>query len=267
MRHFLLSGTVTALSLGVGVTTAQTGLIAATGGTNRMAASLVGTLPGAVAVATITVAANKHGRAAAGAQVASSRMVHWQSGPMGNRRRRALRGILCRQRRRCWGCGVRHRNLLGSGDRCRACVSTGRSDFYRIGNADATATTSTEPLRPIPAARVCQTTACCAIRPPEALRAANRKTGIDMPDSQNQNHRFAYPLRITGRRQISAERRHRSHQPLNLNTHWTNPGHAVIRRGEMPTSFLSFVALGRNWTTCPIHPNEKDPGNWPGSCV
>jgi hypothetical protein len=27
---------------------------------------------------------------------------------------------------------------------------------------------------------------CCAIRPPEALRAANRKTGISMPENQKQ---------------------------------------------------------------------------------
>jgi len=32
---------------------------------------------------------------------------------------------------------------------------------------------------------------CCAIRPPEALRAANRKTGISMPEKQNR--RFADP--------------------------------------------------------------------------
>ena len=57
---------------------------------------------------------------------------------MENRRRRALREILCRQRRRYWGCGARHRNWLGGWDRCRACVSTGRSPFYLIGDGGAT---------------------------------------------------------------------------------------------------------------------------------
>ena len=40
------------------------------------------TSSGAVAVAAITMAAHKHGSAAAGAQVASSGDIHWQSGPM-----------------------------------------------------------------------------------------------------------------------------------------------------------------------------------------
>ncbi len=99
MRHFLLSGSVTALPFGVGVTTAQAGLIAATSGTNRTTASLVGTLRRAVAVAAIAVAADEYGGATAGAQVASPGKVHWHSGPMGSRRRRPLREILCRQRR------------------------------------------------------------------------------------------------------------------------------------------------------------------------
>ena len=59
---------------------------------------------------------------------------------MGSRRRRALCEILCRQRRRCWGCGARHRNWLGGWDRCRACVSTGQSAFYSIADAGATFT-------------------------------------------------------------------------------------------------------------------------------
>ena len=54
---------------------------------------------GKVAVAAIAVAADEYGGATAGAQVASPGKVHWQSGPMGNRRRRPLREILCRQRR------------------------------------------------------------------------------------------------------------------------------------------------------------------------
>jgi hypothetical protein len=83
MRHFLLPGPVTALAFGMGVTAAQAVLIAATRGTDRLSAGLVGTARGAVAVATITVAANEHGCAASGAQVASSREIHWPSRPMG----------------------------------------------------------------------------------------------------------------------------------------------------------------------------------------
>jgi hypothetical protein len=67
MRHFLLSGPVTALPFGVGVTTTQAGLIPAAGSTNRTAAGTVGTLHSAVAVAAIAVAANEHRGAAAGA--------------------------------------------------------------------------------------------------------------------------------------------------------------------------------------------------------
>ena len=99
MRHFLLSGPVTALSFGVGVTTAQTRLIAATGGTHGAPAGLVGALRSAVAMATITMAANEHGGATAGAQVASSGKVHWHTRPMGSPRGRPLCGILRVQRR------------------------------------------------------------------------------------------------------------------------------------------------------------------------
>ena len=67
MRHFLLPSPVTALPFGVGVTTAQAVLIATAGGSNRTAAGLLGTPRGAVAMAAITVAANEHRGAAAGA--------------------------------------------------------------------------------------------------------------------------------------------------------------------------------------------------------
>ena len=50
-------------------------------------------------MASITVAADQHGAAATGAQVASSGKVHWRSGPMDSGHKRALREILCRQRR------------------------------------------------------------------------------------------------------------------------------------------------------------------------
>ena len=83
MRHFLLSGPVTALPFGVGMAAAQAVLVSAAGGSNRTAAGLLGAPRGAVAMAAITVAANEHGRAAPGAQVASSGKIHWHTRPMG----------------------------------------------------------------------------------------------------------------------------------------------------------------------------------------
>ena len=83
MRHFLCSGPVTALALCMCVTAAPTGLIAAAGRTQGVVAGLLGTGRGAITVAAITVATNQYSRAATGAQVASSGMVHWHSGPMG----------------------------------------------------------------------------------------------------------------------------------------------------------------------------------------
>ena len=83
MRHFLRFGPVTALPLRMRVTPAQAGLIEAASGTQGVMAGLLGTGRGAVTVAAIAVAADQHGGAATGAQVASSGMVHWHSGPMG----------------------------------------------------------------------------------------------------------------------------------------------------------------------------------------
>jgi len=105
MRHYLLFGPVATLAFGVGMKIAQAALVAPTGGTHGLATSLIGTWRGAVAIATITVAADKRGGVTAGAEVASSGEIHWQSRPMGNRRRRSRREILCRQRRRYWAAG------------------------------------------------------------------------------------------------------------------------------------------------------------------
>jgi hypothetical protein len=138
MRHFLLSGPVSTLAFGMGATATMCVLIATAGRPYGLATGLRGASLSAVAVAAITMAADQHGGAAADAQVASSGDIHWHSRPMGSRRRRALREILCRQRCRCWGCGARHRNWLGGWDRCRACVSTGQSVFYFIADAGAT---------------------------------------------------------------------------------------------------------------------------------
>lgn len=187
MRHFLLSGPVSTLAFGMGATAAMRVLIATAGSPYRLVACLRRASLRAVAVAAITIAAHKHRCAATSAQVASSGDIHWHSGPMESRRRRALREILCRQRRRCWGCGARHRNWLGGWDRCRACVSTGQSAFYSIADAGATFTQTkrdssfdrfsspcTALWRPLPRF-ACQTMDCFAIHPPQALRAPNRK--------------------------------------------------------------------------------------------
>lgn len=147
MRHFLLSGPVSTLAFGMGATATMRVLIATAGRPYGLATVLRRASLSAVAVAAITIAADQHRGAAANAQVASSGEIHWHSGPMGSRRRRALREILCRQRCRCWGCGERHRNWLGGWDRCRACVSTGQSAFYFIADAGATFTQTQRPLR------------------------------------------------------------------------------------------------------------------------
>ena len=83
MRHFLLFGPVTTLPLRTRMAAAPTGLIAAAGRTLGTLAGFFGAGRSAVTVTAITVAADQHGGAATGAQVASSRKVHWRSGPMG----------------------------------------------------------------------------------------------------------------------------------------------------------------------------------------
>jgi len=83
MRHFPQFGPIATLPFGMAMTAAQAGLIAAAGSTQRLMPRLLGTPLRAVAVASITVAADQYGGAATGAQVASSGKVHWRSGPMG----------------------------------------------------------------------------------------------------------------------------------------------------------------------------------------
>jgi hypothetical protein len=97
MRHFLAFRPVTALALGVGVTTSSAGLIAATGSTDGGASSLRRTRLGAVALAAIAVGANDRGLAAAGAKVVSSCRFHGQR-PMGERQQGPLCEILGRRR-------------------------------------------------------------------------------------------------------------------------------------------------------------------------
>lgn len=72
MRHFVcLARPVAALACGVGVASAQAGLEANTGALDATLANQGGAFSAAVTVAAITVAAEDHGCAAAGAQVAS----------------------------------------------------------------------------------------------------------------------------------------------------------------------------------------------------
>lgn len=84
MRHFLLSGPVSTLAFGMGATAPMRVLIATAGSPYRLVACLQRASLRAVAVAVITIAADKHGGAAAGAQVAASWEFHWQVRPMGD---------------------------------------------------------------------------------------------------------------------------------------------------------------------------------------
>ena len=143
MRHVLRmkgvqsrSGAIPALPFGVGVTAGSAGLIAATGGTDRASPRLSGTSSGAVALAAVAVAADQYGGAAARTQIASSGEVHWSPWPMGkDGDARFVTYFACSiASSQLW---ARHRSWLGGWSRCRARVSTGRSDVYRIRGADA----------------------------------------------------------------------------------------------------------------------------------
>ena len=175
MRHFLLPSPVLTLTFGVGATAAMGVLIATTSGSYRLMAGPRRTSSRAVAVAAITVATDQYGSTAAGAQVASSWVFHWQSGPMGSRRRRPLCEILRVQRRPS---GLRG----AASDLTWWLGPVSRLRFHRP--------TRFLPHRrwrryPTSAALRLPDNDCFAIRPPEALRAANRKTGIFMPEIQN----------------------------------------------------------------------------------
>ncbi len=82
MRHFLLSGPVATLPFGMGATAPMAVLIATSSCPDRLLAGPRRTARSAVAMTTITGAADQHRVAATGAQVASSGEFHWQSGPM-----------------------------------------------------------------------------------------------------------------------------------------------------------------------------------------
>ena len=84
MRHFLcLALSVTALPCGMGVAPRQAALVVARGLLHATRAHLSGALSAAVAVAAVAVAADDHGCAAAGAQVASWVWLHRHMRPTG----------------------------------------------------------------------------------------------------------------------------------------------------------------------------------------
>ena len=82
MRHFLAFGPVTALAFGMRPTSSMAGLVALSRFPHRAAPGHLGATSGAIALPTITVAADEHRLAAARAEIASSRF-HGASGPMG----------------------------------------------------------------------------------------------------------------------------------------------------------------------------------------
>lgn len=130
MRHFLLFGPVTALALGVGMTTLPAGLIAATRGTDGGASGLMGTPCGAVAVTSVAVAANDHRGTATRTQIASSWNFHGQK-PMGeDSNARFVKYLACSVARQ--GSGARQRIWLGRWYRCRAGISTGWDAFTAL---------------------------------------------------------------------------------------------------------------------------------------
>lgn len=177
MRHFFVFGPVTALALGVGMTASPAGLIAATGGTDSGASSLLRTRLGAVALAAIAVGANDRGLAAAGAKVVSSCRFHGQR-PMGERQQGPLCEI-CPEGNPCgtWQATLPVRTAgrgIGTGLVVGAGVAPASPPAIRTMTAFALLPLRLGPIRcpqTLPH-YVCQTAVCCANHPPEALRAA-----------------------------------------------------------------------------------------------
>jgi hypothetical protein len=134
------------------------------------------------------------------------------SGPMGSRRQRAFREIVHPQRRLSWH-GARHRVELAGLCRCRACTSTGRSAFYRIGCADATSPSSSS-LSPYSTCLFCRREGGVSSRPSGSLQRPlhnpDRHPTSALPTSFFDKHNTPQWLhQQTSRRQISTEiRRH-----------------------------------------------------------
>lgn len=84
MRHFLcLALSVATLALSVSMASAKAGLVTSTGALHATLAHPSGALKAAVAVTAVAVAADDHGCAAAGAQVASWVCIHRHRRPTG----------------------------------------------------------------------------------------------------------------------------------------------------------------------------------------
>ena len=83
MRHFLHPLPIAALPFGMPMSPRTGGLVTPSGVSHGTSTGGLGAAFIAIALTAITVAANRHRLAAAGAQVASSRNLHRPSGPMG----------------------------------------------------------------------------------------------------------------------------------------------------------------------------------------
>lgn len=78
MRHFILSGAVTAGSLGVRMSAATRALVTLTRRAHRVATRSRGARAGAINLTAVTVAANHHLHPASSAQKQSARRFHWR---------------------------------------------------------------------------------------------------------------------------------------------------------------------------------------------
>ena len=83
MRHFLHPLPIAALPFGMPMSPRTGGLVTPSGVSHGTSTGGLGAALTAIAMTAITVAANRHRLAEAGAQVASSRNLHRPSGPMG----------------------------------------------------------------------------------------------------------------------------------------------------------------------------------------
>ena len=104
------------------------------------------------------------------------------------------------------GCGARHRNWLGGWDRCRACVSTGHSAFYRIAATDATSTSAPLLAPNATALPIRRRDGGASSRPPGSLHRPHHNTSHATRGNEKRTTRLCLQLR---RRQIYAKTRRR----------------------------------------------------------
>ena len=84
MRHFVgLFDAIATLACGMGVASAQAGLVTLTGGLHATGANQSGTRSAAVTVTPVAVAADDHGGAATRTQIASGVWLHRHMRPTG----------------------------------------------------------------------------------------------------------------------------------------------------------------------------------------